>query len=73
MGAAPCYKILLNGANTASLVSNAINLINPEYAVLPNDKEIIAHLNRMEDDAVELQKMILTGLGYSGDVGKLLS
>lgn len=73
MGGAACAKIILNGLNTSSLTKNAVSILNPEYTVLENEREIIAHLNKMEDMAVDLQKMILKGLGYSGPVGKMLS
>lgn len=67
-------KIIIDGGNAARLLDVACNAIEymsaDEAALLPGD-EIIKILNRMEDDAVKVQKLILKGVGYNGPVGKL--
>lgn len=71
MGGTPCKKILLNGRNAADLIRNAVELVEGE-AYVEGDEKIIAYLNDLEDRAVEVQKMILKGIGYDGPVGKML-
>lgn len=69
-------KIILNGRNVAGISeANWIALRHIQHASAlgkVNGKALIALLNRMEDDAVEVQKLIAKGAGYSGPTGKML-
>jgi hypothetical protein len=67
-------KIIINGGNTAALVTTACTALeymtNEEIAKL-NGEKIIEILNRMEDDAIQVQRLILKGTGYRGPTGKM--
>lgn len=69
-------KIVVNGGNVAG-ISRANNLVierlRPEDFDKLNGDKMIKLLNRMEDDAVEVQKMLVDGAGYTGEVGKMLA
>lgn len=69
-------KIILNSRNVAG-VSDA-NFIALEHIKAAgalsrlNGKALITLLNRMEDDAVEVQKLLVKGVNYTGPTGKML-
>jgi hypothetical protein len=68
-------KIIINGGNAARLLDvacTAIEYMNAEQINKMNGKKIIEILNRMEDDAIEVQRLILTGTGYTGPLGKMM-
>lgn len=69
-------KIIVNGGNVAGISranNHVIEQMQPEdFDKLDGDK-LIKLLNRMEDDAVLVQKLLVEGSGYTGEVGKLLS
>lgn len=70
-------KIIINSGNIAGVSdSNYIALRHmAQSGALDkvNGKALIALLNRMEDDAVEVQKMIAKDAGYTGPTGKMLT
>lgn len=69
-------KIIINSGNIAGIShanNHVIERMQPdEFDKLDGDK-IIKLLNRMEDDAVDVQKLLVEGVGYTGEVGKLLT
>lgn len=69
-------KIILNGGNISGIAeANYTALRNIQHAGALgklSGKAIIALLNRMEDDAVEVQKLIVKGASYTGPTGKML-
>ena len=68
-------KIILNGGNLRGVMkANATAMEkfkDAEFARL-DGKKAIEILNRMEDDAVELQKLIKEAANYTGPTGKML-
>lgn len=70
-------KIILNGGNIAGIADanwKALENMNRAGALNKvNGKALIQLLNRMEDDAVEVQKLIARGAGYTGPTGKMLN
>lgn len=69
-------KIILNASSIAGLVEASCETVQAGFSMgahLTNKPEIIEHLNKMEDAAIKLEKMILTGFGYTGPTGKMLS
>ena len=67
-------KIIVNGGNVRAITDanyDAIKRLPPE-AFQGVGKKMIQILNRMEDDAVEVQKLIVKGVGYTGATGKML-
>lgn len=69
-------KIIINGGNAASLIEQtceAFQAFTSNGGKLKHGTELIAKLNKLENDAVALQKFFLREcVGYSGDVGDLL-
>jgi hypothetical protein len=66
-------KIIINGGNAARLLDVACTAIEyMDAREIEHGEEIIKILNRMEDDAVKVQKLILKGVGYDGPTGKML-
>lgn len=69
-------KIIINGRNISGISASnnaAIAHMSPEALSKLDGKALIALLNRMEDDAVEVQKLIVKGVGYTGETGKMLN
>lgn len=68
-------KIIINGDSVSGLVEATCEGIKHAFdngAKFTNGSEIIALLNKMEDDALSLQKLVLKGVHYSGPTGKML-
>jgi len=68
-------KIIINGDSVSGLVEAACEGFQHAFdngATFSNKDEIIALLNRMEDDARQLQRLLLTGVNYTGPVGGML-
>lgn len=69
-------KIILNGGNIAGIADanwKALENMNRAGALGSiSGKALIHLLNRMENDAVEAQKLIAKGAGYTGPTGKML-
>lgn len=68
-------KIIINGDNAANLISTsceAIQHFTESGGKLTHGTEIIALLNKLEDGAVKLQKLVLKATGYTGPTGKML-
>lgn len=68
-------KIIINGGNIQGIArANYDALLNlpPEARQRLDGEKLIKILNRMEDDAVEVQKLIAKGAGYTGPTGKML-
>lgn len=69
-------KIILNSGNIVGVSTannSAIRRMKPEHFDSLDGNEVIKLLNRMEDDAVKVQKLLIKGVGYDGEVGKMLS
>lgn len=68
-------KIIINGGNTANLLNEVcyrVNTLPADQDITTSDK-IIQLLNRMEDDACQVQRLFLQGIGYNGPFPKALS
>ena len=69
-------KIILNGGNVVGIMDANWKAIMNIYAAgalnKVNGRALIALLNRMEDDAVAVQKLIVAGANYTGPTGKML-
>lgn len=69
-------KIILNSGNLTGISdgnNTVIKRMKPEdFDKLDGDK-LIKLLNRMEDDAVSVQKLLVDGIGYTGETGKMLT
>jgi hypothetical protein len=69
-------KIIINGDSISGILNAACEGVKFAFdhgAKLSNGMEIIALLNKMEDEACKVQRMILDGLKYDGPTGKMLS
>ena len=68
-------KIILNGANVSGIArANRFvieRMTDAEFNALDGD-EAIKLLNRMEDDAVKVQKLLVKAANYTGPTGKML-
>ena len=68
-------KIIING-DTISGILNAtcegVKFAFERGVKITNGPEIITLLNKMEDEARQVQAMVLKGTGYSGAVGGML-
>lgn len=74
----PCQaKIVLDGDSVSALVEASCESVQHfftqggKFSQVGYDK-VIGHINRMEEMAVDLQKMILKEMGYSGPLPKHL-
>jgi hypothetical protein len=68
-------KIILNASSIAGLVEAFCETFQAthERGVVPdNMPELIALLNKIENDVIKLDKLLLKGVKYRGDVGKML-
>lgn len=70
-------KIVLNGGNAARLIEQSCETLQfffNDGGTFAHDEgeKLILRLNKLEDDAVDLQKAVLKSIGYSGPVGKML-
>lgn len=73
-------KIIINSGNIVGIarsnhaaIDHTLKHLNPEQMAKFKGGEVIELLNRMEDDAVAVQKLIVEGVGYMGEVGKMLT
>lgn len=68
-------KIIINGGNIRGIMRGNVAAMerfkDEEFKRLDGTKAIQL-LNRMEDDAVELQKLIKDAANYTGPTGKML-
>ena len=68
-------KIILNGGNVAGVAganNDVIRRLKNNAFEQVDGAAIIKLLNRMEDDAVAVQKLLVKGIGYTGETGKML-
>ena len=68
-------KIIINGDSISGILNAAcegVKFAFEQGAKLPNGREIVKLLNKMEDEACQVQRMILDGLKYEGPTGKML-
>lgn len=68
-------KIIINGGSAAALIEAQCEGFQHFFnngGKLKHSVEIIALLNDIEDKAVELQKLALKGMGYTGATGNML-
>lgn len=68
-------KIIINGDSVSGILNAACEGVKFAFdhgAKLSNGPEIVALLNKMEDEACQVQKMILAGIRYTGPTGKML-
>lgn len=66
-------KIIINGDSISGLLGaacEAVKTLDPQQ--IKHGHAIIALLNAMEDQAVQVQRLVLDSVGYSGPVGKML-
>lgn len=76
LGSEEEIKIILNASSIAGLVEASCETVQAGFSMgahLTNKMQIIEHLNKMEDAALKLEKLILKGFGYDGPTGKMLS
>lgn len=69
-------KIILNGGNIVGIAEanhTAVKRMKPDDLDKLDGEKIIKLLNRMEDDAVEVQKLLVQSVGYTGEKGKMLN
>lgn len=69
-------KIIINGGNASKLIEQSCEALQHFFSnggKLKNSTEIISLLNQLENGAVDLQKLVLKSVGYTGPVGKMLS
>ena len=79
MASDPCdlacrTKIIINGDSVSGLLNaacEAIKTLEPQQ--IKHGDKIIALLNKMEDEAAQVQRLVLDSVGYTGPVGKLLT
>lgn len=67
-------KIIINSGNLRGIATGNDTVINrlPPEAFAQVGMKLIQILNRMEDDAVEAQKLLAKAAGYTGPTGKML-
>lgn len=68
-------KIILNSGNLTGISdgnNSVIKRMRPEDFDKLDGAKVIELLNRMEDDAVKVQKLLVKGAGYDGPTGKML-
>jgi len=69
-------KQILNSGNIAGVTQSNYQSLVAFYAsggkMLHGGKKLISLMNKLEDDAVAVQKLIVELVGYDGDVGKML-
>lgn len=68
-------KIIINGGNASGIListNDALKSFFREGGQLNDGKRIISLLNLIEDKAVELQKLVLEDVGFTGETGKML-
>jgi hypothetical protein len=69
-------KQILNSGNIAGVTQTTFRSLDLFYArggTMPKGgKRLIQLMNKLEDDAVAVQKLACELMGYSGEVGKML-
>lgn len=68
-------KIILNGGNANGIMqanNDVIRKMKDEDFNKLDGKKAIALLNRIENDSVEVQKLLVKAMGYGGPTGKML-
>lgn len=68
-------KIIINGDSVSGLVGAACEGFKHAFdhgANFINSHDIITLLNKMEDEARQLQRLLLAGVRYNGPVGGML-
>ncbi len=69
-------KIILNGGNIAGITTTthqAFDTFFKQGGKIPSGKKLIKLMNKLEDDAVAVQKLAAELMGYDGEVGKMLA
>jgi hypothetical protein len=68
-------KIIINGGNAANLLNEVCYRVKelPVDVDITTSDKIIHLLNRIEDDACQVQRLFLQGIGYVGPFPKALS
>jgi hypothetical protein len=67
-------KIIINGDTVSGVLNaacEAIKGLKPEQ--IKHGKELIELLNQMEDEAFQVQRLVLDGVGFAGPFPKSLS
>lgn len=68
-------KIILNGGNIAGITASnqqaLVTFLN-SGGKIKNGRKLIEMMNKLEDDAVEVQKYAKDCMGYDGPTGKML-
>ncbi len=69
-------KIILNGGNIAGITASNqqafVIYFNSGGKLTHGGKKLIQMMNKLEDDAVEVQKFAKDCMGYDGPTGKML-
>ena len=68
-------KIILNGGNANGIMqanNEVIRRMKDENFAKLDGSKTIKLLNRIEDDAVEVQKLLARAMEYTGPTGKML-
>lgn len=69
-------KIILNGGNISGITATTQQSFVAFFASggkMKNGKKLIEMMNKLEDDAVAVQKFAKDCMGYDGPTGKMLS
>lgn len=68
-------KIIINGGNTARILESTCEGLQHFFnngGKLHHSPALIKALNDIESQAIEVQKLALKAVGYTGPVGKML-